>query len=365
VRAALKVLLLFVPLPVFWALFDQQGSRWTFQATRMNGEMGSFILKPDQMQVVNPLLILIFIPVFEWAIYPAMAWCRFANKPLQRMVLGGTLAAVAFIISAIVELELEKTYPVLPVSGECQLRIYNGYMCDFTISGPETDGYLLFDNTVIKQLATFEDKYVPIKSSEKPFQYTIQSNSANCPGYLSTDSLLLESGASISYFIREDDVGGVKQLRLVRFEDDSDKTSKGYPAVRVLRNFKGDTLNADTIFRDVSTGNDVLIINSTDTGRYDITPATYNIYSGTTLMRKDEKLALGGVYTIVLSREDDNTAGSSITVIAEPNSIHMMLLFPQYIIITMAEVMFSVTGLEFAFTQAPVSMKSVLTAGGS
>ena len=31
IRAVGRVLLLFVPLPVFWALYDQQGSRWTFQ----------------------------------------------------------------------------------------------------------------------------------------------------------------------------------------------------------------------------------------------------------------------------------------------------------------------------------------------
>lgn len=34
VKALLKVLYLFIPMPVFWALFDQQGSRWTFQAAR-------------------------------------------------------------------------------------------------------------------------------------------------------------------------------------------------------------------------------------------------------------------------------------------------------------------------------------------
>lgn len=39
----------------------------------------------------------------------------------------------------------------------------------------------------------------------------------------------------------------------------------------------------------------------------------------------------------------------------------MLWLLPQYIIMTMGEVMFSVTGLEFSFTQAPVTMKSVLT----
>ena len=39
VKDVLKVLVMFLPLPGFWALFDQQGSRWTLQATRMNGEI--------------------------------------------------------------------------------------------------------------------------------------------------------------------------------------------------------------------------------------------------------------------------------------------------------------------------------------
>lgn len=48
--------------------------------------------------------------------------------------------------------------------------------------------------------------------------------------------------------------------------------------------------------------------------------------------------------------------------LAEPNSIHMLWLIPQYVVITLGEVMFSVTGLEFSFSQSPVSMKSVLQA---
>ncbi|KAG5684401.1 hypothetical protein PVAND_013636 [Polypedilum vanderplanki] len=41
---------------------------------------------------------------------------------------------------------------------------------------------------------------------------------------------------------------------------------------------------------------------------------------------------------------------------------HMLWLIPQYVIMTGAEVMFSVTGLEFAYSQAPASMKSLLQA---
>lgn len=65
----LHVLVLYIPLPIFWALYDQQGSGWTFQAVRMDGDIGFFTILPDQMQVVNPLLILAFIPLFTYGMY--------------------------------------------------------------------------------------------------------------------------------------------------------------------------------------------------------------------------------------------------------------------------------------------------------
>lgn len=48
-------------------------------------------------------------------------------------------------------------------------------------------------------------------------------------------------------------------------------------------------------------------------------------------------------------------------MITPANSVHILWLVPQYVVMTMGEVMFSVTGLEFSFTQAPATMKSVLT----
>jgi solute carrier family 15 oligopeptide transporter 1 len=72
----------------------------------MTGELGGWSLKPDQMQVVNPLLILVFIPVFETVLYPLLSKCNI-KRPLQKLGIGGILAAVAFVISAIVELQLE------------------------------------------------------------------------------------------------------------------------------------------------------------------------------------------------------------------------------------------------------------------
>ena len=52
VKAVLNVAFMMLPLPIFWALFEQQGSRWTLQAARMNGNFFDvFRLEPDNIQV--------------------------------------------------------------------------------------------------------------------------------------------------------------------------------------------------------------------------------------------------------------------------------------------------------------------------
>lgn len=104
----LRILLLYLPLPFFWALFDQQGSRWTFQANRMNGDLGFYTIKPDQIQMVNPLLILVFIPVFEIVFYPILSMLGI-RRPLQKLGFGGILAGFAFLISALVEWQIENS----------------------------------------------------------------------------------------------------------------------------------------------------------------------------------------------------------------------------------------------------------------
>ncbi|GAB0094458.1 peptide transporter family 1-like [Sergentomyia squamirostris] len=120
VKILLQILVLYLPLPFFWALFHQKSSRWTFQATRMNGTIGSINIKPDQMQVINPLLILAFIPLFNYIIYPVLSKIGI-KRPLQKLTIGGILAAVAFMISGCIELKLESLDPVAPKVGQAEL----------------------------------------------------------------------------------------------------------------------------------------------------------------------------------------------------------------------------------------------------
>lgn len=130
VKRLLKVLIICVPLPLYWALGDQQGSRWTLQAEQLDGSMGPFgRIKPDQLQALNPLLILILIPLFEKLIYPCLDKCRIPNRPLQRMVAGMFLSVLAFLMAGFVQLKINDQFEVPLSSDETGITIFNTLHC--------------------------------------------------------------------------------------------------------------------------------------------------------------------------------------------------------------------------------------------
>ncbi|CAF4745112.1 unnamed protein product [Pieris macdunnoughi] len=103
----------------------------------------------------------------------------------------------------------------------------------------------------------------------------------------------------------------------------------------------------------------VLNFLSSDMTQKSLVKGKYDILVNDTVVLKDMAFQTGAVYTINVN-EDPTGYNANAVVITPPNSIHILWLVPQYVVMTMGEVMFSVTGLEFSFTQAPASMKSVL-----
>ena len=88
----------------------QQGSRWVFQATRMNGDLyGWYTIKPDQMIVLNSLFSILMVPVFQRVIYPLIAKIGI-KTPLQKMTCGLFLASASFGIAALIEIQINKNF---------------------------------------------------------------------------------------------------------------------------------------------------------------------------------------------------------------------------------------------------------------
>ena len=119
VKSLLRVLSLFLPFPVVFALFSQCGSRWTFQAARMDGTIGAVTIKPEQMGIFQMILTLLMLPMFNKIIYPLCAKCNILKKPLQKISVGAIICGVAFLVSGLLELQLQKTLPM--TAGEANI----------------------------------------------------------------------------------------------------------------------------------------------------------------------------------------------------------------------------------------------------
>jgi solute carrier family 15 (oligopeptide transporter), member 1 len=359
VKSVLKILLLFVPLPLFWALFDQQGSRWTFQATRMDGNIGFTQIKPDQMQVINPLLILVFIPIFDCAVYPALSKIGL-SRPLQKLAAGGYLAALAFLISGLVEIQLEKTYPQFPAANEAQIRIFNSIGCNYSMKSTrfnEEIGALdmsKFSTEVdgkLTEMVTFGgESWFRSESQRANSKRFFIGSSPDCSQF--STNFTVYPGNSTSFFIS----GSPVSPSFRSFHEDIDKTKTGYPRVRVLFNSNS---SKSITFKNTKDG-ELKTIEAASVETFEIIPATYEVSTDDSKIG-DAELLLGGVYTIVIGR---NSSGFELKshIVTTPNSVHMLWQIPQFIVMTAGEVMFSVTGLEFAYSQAPTTMKSLLQA---
>ena len=114
-------------MPIFWSLFDQQGSKWVLQAEHTSGEISFFKwdynLRADQFQVFNPIFIVAMIPLFEYIIYPIFKKFNFCTRPLQRMSLGGLLAALSFVCAAFLEMHIEENKITGPSDGQINLNL--------------------------------------------------------------------------------------------------------------------------------------------------------------------------------------------------------------------------------------------------
>jgi POT family proton-dependent oligopeptide transporter len=118
VRAVLRILIVFALTTPFWSLFDQKASTWVLQGKTMvvpheQWWWPSWLVKDaSQMQALNPLLVMLFIPFNNAVLYPALKRIGLEPTALRRMGAGIALAGVAWIFAALIQLEIDTGTPV-------------------------------------------------------------------------------------------------------------------------------------------------------------------------------------------------------------------------------------------------------------
>jgi POT family proton-dependent oligopeptide transporter len=111
VKAVYRVMAVFFFALAFWAVWDQCLSEWTLYAEKMNRviNMGftSFTVEPGQLSTVNTVFLLIFIPLFNYLIYPWLDKRGLKTTPLRRLGMGLVLTALSFVVIGVVHNNIE------------------------------------------------------------------------------------------------------------------------------------------------------------------------------------------------------------------------------------------------------------------
>jgi proton-dependent oligopeptide transporter, POT family len=100
-----RLAIIFAFVAIFWSLWDQSGSEWVLQAEKMDLRFLGITWLSSQIQAVNAIMILAFIPLFQYAIYPAINRV-FPLTPLRKIGLGLIAAGFSFLVSAWIETQI-------------------------------------------------------------------------------------------------------------------------------------------------------------------------------------------------------------------------------------------------------------------
>ncbi len=107
-RILLRIAAVLLPVPVFWALYDQINSSWVLQGTRMTPfDLIGYRVDAERIQSVSALLVLLWVPVLTFGVYPLAERLGLRPTPLRRMGAGMVFTALSFVICAALQRRIE------------------------------------------------------------------------------------------------------------------------------------------------------------------------------------------------------------------------------------------------------------------
>lgn len=320
----MKILVLYIPFPLFWALFDQQGSRWTIQAKQMNGYISQqYTIKPDQVQVLNPLIVVFCIPLFNFIIYPMLEKIKI-NTPLRKMALGMALCGAAFAISGVLEMRLEKTYPVLPSDGEAQMRIFNGQACGFQLR-TNLSGH---ENIQLAPDGMWMEQHIVLQPNEsiKLIQYNLTTEEGStCEPISLSGQFEIHSNQATSYLLAATN-------KFVEYEDDPMRSKESLPLNRILITSRVENAHLDVINKEIMMQNmissDSFKLQSDLHHLHELEAGSYIVWVDGNQIGGVE-LKHGGTYTTIINQISQYNYVSCLLILKQTtiHTIYLLILF--------------------------------------
>jgi len=107
IRAVVNLAIIYAFVAMFWSLFEQTATSWIKQGREMEPlTIFGLAVEPAQMQALNPILVMIFIPLFNYVVYPLLG-LLVELTPLRKMSIGLFITAASFASSAWIQEQLD------------------------------------------------------------------------------------------------------------------------------------------------------------------------------------------------------------------------------------------------------------------
>jgi len=110
-KAVYRVMAVFFFALAFWAVWDQCLSEWVLYADKMDRVINlgftKFTVLAGQVSTVNTVFLLLFIPLFNYWIYPAFDKMGLKTTPLRRLGVGLILTALSFVVIALIHTSID------------------------------------------------------------------------------------------------------------------------------------------------------------------------------------------------------------------------------------------------------------------
>lgn len=254
------------------------------------------------------------------------------------MIFGGLLFALAFFYASFFCKILEQGDLPRPTRGRVHVRIYNNMDCLLNMRISHID----------KKEITVEPLNFYVNTNAKLRKRKNVTYSFSCGSKSDKGTIELRARRSFGVSFRDG--------KLLSFEDSVDKEKKSRPKVKTLINSNQELqfqylLLDDTVIVTMQSKNLTTVVVPISELKFKIENHTIS----------EDMYDVGGVYVNLVDASDSDRYKSKRITVTKPNNVHILWMIPQYVLAVSGEIMFTISGNQFAYTQAPVLIKSCIT----